>query len=191
MSAGGEGRTGRATRLAIELLVVLVAAGIAAVVVQRAVLAVFYIPSASMEPQLEINDRVAVSKLAYDLHSPRRGDVVVFLARAEGSQAAGSAPTATHQRDLIKRVVGLPGETVTGRSGHVWIDNRLLVEPYLPPGTLTSDFGPVRVPPGDLWVMGDNRSDSTDSRVFGPISQGSVVGRALWRVWPLDRLAFL
>jgi signal peptidase I len=93
--------------------------------------------------------------------------------------------------EYIKRVVGLPGETVQGKDGHVFINGRELVEPYLPPGTLTSDFGPVTVPKGGLWVMGDNRSNSSDSRVFGTIRRRTVVGRAILRVWPFSRGAFL
>jgi signal peptidase I len=139
-----------------------------------------------MEPQLQVNDRVVVSKLAYDLHAPHRGDIVVFR-----EPATLHDPSVPPGSDLIKRVIALPGETVEGRQGHVLIDGRLLVEPYLPAGTLTSTFGPVRVPQGMVWVMGDNRDDSEDSRVFGPIPERSIVGRAVWRVWPLDRLAFL
>jgi signal peptidase I len=166
----------------------------------------FFIPSASMVPQLRVNDRVVVSKLAYHLHPPRRGDVVVFAAPPEEQQAIGPSGDAVgralqgigralgvseSQKELIKRVVGLPGETVEGRNGRVYVDGQLLDEPYLPKGTLTSDFGPIVVPPGELWVMGDNRGDSSDSRVFGPIRRSSVVGRAIWRIWPVDHLSFL
>lgn len=195
-----------AARLAIEcailaVVVILVAAGTRALVAQA-----FYIPSASMEPQLQINDRVVVSKLAYDLHAPRRGDIIVFrappglekkpasqndpLLRALGdaAQAVGLASSGT---DLIKRVVALPGETVEARAGRVRINDRILIEPYLPAGTLTSSFGPYVVPRGYLWVMGDNRDNSEDSRYFGAVPESSVVGRAVWRVWPLTDLSFL
>lgn len=188
-----------------EIVGVVVVALVVALLIQTFVAQAFYIPSASMEPQLQINDRLVVSKLAYHLHAPRRGDIVVFSAppglekalappnglvpgSAAAAAASGSTPPVT---DVVKRVVGLPGETVDGRNGHVFIDGRLLVEPYLPAGTLTSTFGPVVVPPGDLWVMGDNRNDSDDSRVFGPIPESTVIGRAIWRVWPLDHMSFL
>jgi signal peptidase I len=88
-------------------------------------------------------------------------------------------------------VIGLPGETVQGRDGRVYIDGLVLVEPYLPSGTVTTSFGPVTVPRGDLWVMGDNRGDSIDSRSFGPLPAKTVIGRAIWRVWPVWRPAFL
>jgi signal peptidase I len=92
---------------------------------------------------------------------------------------------------LVKRVVGLPGETISAHGGRVYVGSDLLVEPYLPAGTVTSSFGPVRVPAGDVWVMGDNRGDSEDSRVFGPIPERSIIGRAIWKVWPPWKACFL
>ncbi len=88
-------------------------------------------------------------------------------------------------------MLALPGETVEGRLGHVYVDGKLVVEPYLPPNVTTSDFAPVVVPSGHLWVMGDNRGNSADSRVFGPIREDNVVGRAVVRVWPFPEAAFL
>ena len=93
--------------------------------------------------------------------------------------------------EFIKRVIGLPGETVEGRGGRVYVNGRLLVEPYLRPGVITSDFTPHTVPKDDLWVMGDNRSNSSDSRVFGPIREKTVVGRTILKVWPLAHASFL
>ncbi|MDQ1418356.1 MAG: signal peptidase [Acidimicrobiaceae bacterium] len=186
---------------ALCLLAALVAVGVNTFVAQA-----FYIPSASMVPQLRINDRVVVSKLAYHLHPPRRGDVVVFSApeaeeqvpstsgnpMARAVQRVGRAlGIAESKTELIKRVIGLPGESIEGRDGRVFIGGRPLREPYLPPGTATSDFGPLVVPAGHLWVMGDNRSESSDSRVFGPIVGSTIVGRAIWRVWPVNHASFL
>jgi len=88
-------------------------------------------------------------------------------------------------------VIGLPGDTVQGRDGRVWVNGQYLYEPYLPPDTYTSDFGPVKVPAGEYWVMGDNREDSRDSRFFGPIKGSTIVGRTVFRVWPLWKAAFL
>jgi len=160
----------------------------------------YYIPSASMTPQLQVNDRVVVSKLAYDLHDTRRGDIVVFDA-PPGLPIApdrASAPIRFIRRlfqpstqEFIKRVVALPGEKVEAHQGRVFVNGRPLVEPYLPPGTATQPFAPTVVPPGRLWVMGDNRSNSEDSRVFGPIRRSTVVGRAVARVWPVRRMSFL
>jgi len=164
----------------------------------------FYIPSGSMLPQLQINDRVVVSKLAYRLHDPRRGDIVVFdepgprppddssvpekVARGL-LQSVGLAAPSTDE--YIKRVVALPGERVEGKGGQVYVNGRRVVEPYLPPGLTTGDFSPRIVEEGRLWVMGDNRANSSDSRTFGTISESTVVGRAVVRLWPLRTSSFL
>lgn len=184
----------------------LVAAALAVAVSARTfVVQAYYIPSVSMVPQLRVNDRVVVSRLAYDLHRPRRGDIVVFPApRGEFPPAPERALVSRVLHDvgiglglssdetvLIKRVIGLPGETVQGEAGHVFIDGRELIEPYLPRSTLTSSFAPYRVPPGMVWVMGDNRGDSSDSRVFGAITEKTIVGRAVWKIWPPQRTSFL
>ena len=93
--------------------------------------------------------------------------------------------------EYVKRVIGLPGDQVQGAQGRVFVNGQELVEPYLPTGTVTADFGPVQVPDGELWVMGDNRPQSADSRVFGTITQSSVVGRAIVRAWPVGSASFL
>ena len=162
-----------------------------------------------MQPQLDVGDRVFVSRLAYRMHDPRRGDIIVFDAPARTQvaqeQDKGSSGIGGLVRDVfeaigilqpsteeyIKRVIGLPGETVEGRGGHVFINGKELVEPYLPPSAVTADFPPVTVPKDSLWVMGDNRTNSSDSRVFGPIKEDTIVGRAILRVWPFSRAAFL
>jgi signal peptidase I len=97
-------------------------------------------------------------------------------------------PTTT---EYVKRVVGLPGEQVAGRGGGLYVNDHLVVEPYLPAGVRTEDFEPVAVPPGKLFVMGDNRGASFDSRRFGPIERSSVVGRAVLKVWPLGSACWL
>jgi signal peptidase I len=104
-------------------------------------------------------------------------------------QAIGLSAQST--KEYIKRVVALPGEHVEAHGGHVYVDGRELVEPYLPPGDDTDDFAPVAVGPGQLFMMGDNRGNSADSRTFGPIPRTSVVGRAMARMWPPGRAAFL
>jgi signal peptidase I len=185
-------------------VVLVVTALLIAVGIKTFVAQAFYIPSGSMLPQLQVNDRIVVSKLAYRLHDPRRGDIVVFdspnpkppdtatavekVVRGLGQAIGIGAPSTD---EFVKRVIGLPGETVEGRLGHVYVNGKLVVEPYLKPNVSTSDFPPVKVPPGDLWVMGDNRGNSADSRVFGPIKESKVVGRAVVRVWPVPHAAFL
>lgn len=163
----------------------------------------YYIPSESMEPTLMVRDRVVVTRLSYKLHDPHRGDVVVF----DNPNFTGREPAlpvrflrsllevvGMHQPDdknLIKRVIGLPGETVEGRNGRVYINGQVLAEPWLPPGVQTSEFEPVTIPPKHVWMMGDNRGNSSDSRVFGPIRESTIVGRAFARIWPFTRLGWL
>ena len=139
-----------------------------------------------MVPTLKTNDRVIVNKLSYHLHGVHRGDVVVFKA------PPGVDPSV---KDLVKRVIGLPGETIEGRKdGHIYINGLQLREPYLPKGI---DEGPpfdaIKVPADSYWVMGDNRSNSRDSRYFPNhfIRKKDIVGRVFLRIWPLNRLAIL
>jgi signal peptidase I len=189
----------------IPLLLAL-AVGIA-FLVKTFVAQAFYIPSGSMIPQLKVGDRIVVSKVAYRLHDPNRGDIVVFDCPPRAScppPAGGILPVRVLRgvfeavglrqpstEEYVKRIIGLPGDQVQGAQGRVFVNGKALVEPYLPTGTITSDFGPVRVPDGQLWVMGDNREQSADSRVFGTITQSSVVGRAVVRAWPFGSAAFL
>lgn len=173
---------GDAVRMAFEWVGLVVLALIIALLIKTFLFQAFYIPSESMVPTLKVHDRVLVNKLSYKLHDVHRGDIVVFKA------PPGSDPGID---DLVKRVIGLPGETVSGHGGHVYINNKELPEPYLPKGMYTSDFAPVKIPPNSYWVMGDNRINSKDSRVFGTISKGKIVGRVFVRIWPLSRLGFL
>jgi signal peptidase I len=163
----------------VEWVVVVVGAVLVAILLRWLVVQAFYIPSASMEPTLEIGDRVLVNKLAYRFGEPERGDIVVF-ARPPASSANGVD-------DLIKRVIGLPGETIEAHDGQVFIDGRQLDEPWLPEGTLTPDFAAAEVPDHNVFVLGDNRTNSEASNQFGPISDDLIVGRAFVRIWPLSR----
>ena len=190
-----------------ELVVLLAIAAVIALVLRALVAQAFSIPSTSMAPQLAVGDRVVVSKLAYRLHEPRRGDIVVFeCPPAAGCQVADEEPLPARAfhglleavglrqpstEDYIKRVVAMAGERVEGREGSVHVDGRRLIEPYLPPSATVADFGPVTVPPGQLFVMGDNRANSSDSRVFGAVDADTVIGRATLLVWPPARAAFL
>ncbi|HXY91752.1 MAG TPA: signal peptidase I [Acidimicrobiia bacterium] len=195
-------------RTIIEWVVLVVAAIVIAVVIKTFLFQAFYIPSRSMVPTLEVGDRVLVNKLSYDLHDVHRGDIVVF----------SSGPNREWQRagidDLVKRVIALPGETLTQcQPERICIDGRLLDESYLPKGTVTdlyhgtqvngqptdhitgcaadSPLGGCTVPPGEYFVMGDNRAESSDARDHGPIKGSSIVGRVFVRIWPLTRIGFL
>jgi signal peptidase I len=167
----------------IEWIAVLGGAFIVALVIKTFLLQAFFIPSASMETTLLKNDRILVNKLSYRLHDINHGDIVVF-------ERPPSEPV-SDIKDLIKRVVAVAGDTVEARNGSLFLNGQLVIEPYLDEGVVTTDFGPITVPSDHLFVMGDNRGDSRDSRVFGPIDEELVIGRAFVRVWPYDRLGLL
>ena len=135
----------------------------------------FRIPSQSMEPTLRPGDQVLVDKRAYRDGSPRRGDLVAF--------------TDPKTRDvLLKRVVALGGDTVGIEDGALVVDGRHVREPYAPPDKIDSVyFGPVRVPRGAVFVLGDNRANSVDSRQFGSVPAPRLIGRAVARLWPPGR----
>jgi signal peptidase I len=184
------------TRTAIEWIILIVAAVGIALLIKTFLFQAFYIPSGSMLPTLEQNDRVLVNKLSYKLHPVHRGDIVVFTA-PKGPDGQPIDPTV---KDLVKRVIGLPGESVSEEGGKVYINGQPLKESYLPTGTVTdcSSFNNPRcfekaqpVPPNEYWVMGDNRSYSKDSRYFGPIEKKTIVGRVFIRIWPLNRIDLL
>jgi signal peptidase I len=173
----------RAVRNMVEWIAIIVGALAVALVVKTFLIQAFFIPSLSMYPTLDEGDRVLVNKLSYRLHEINRGDIVVF------ERPAGQPESQI--KDLIKRVVGLPGETIEARDGIVYVDGRALEESYLPEGVTTSNLRRRRIPEGHVFVMGDNRSDSADSRVFGPIDEDLVIGRAFIRVWPIPNLTLL
>jgi len=173
-------------RAFVDWVVVVSVALLVAFVVRGYVLAHFVVEGSSMYSTLETGDRVFVNKLSYRLHDPNRGDVVVL------NQLNGVS-----QRDLIKRVVGLPGETVEVRNCTVLIDGKILNEPYLDPDVVTptncgGDYTLEGVVPEDnVFVMGDNRGGSQDSRVLGVISEDDLIGRAFVVFWPRSNWQWL
>jgi signal peptidase I len=163
------------------------------VVLRTFVVQTFYIPSGSMEPTLKIGDRILVNKLSYHLHGVDRGDIVVFQRPA--NENCGGTPV----NDLVKRVVGLPNETISVARGNVWINGHELKESWLPdvdsgvtgPGPATDApynlIRPYHIPSGEYFLMGDNRTQSCDSRFWGPIPKSLIVGKVVVRVWPLSQ----
>ena len=179
---------GKKTRKSIlEWVVVIVGAVGLALLIKAFLFQAYYIPSPSMNPTLFEGDRILVNKLSYKLHSVNRGDLIVF-----------DTPEASGKDDLIKRVIGLPGEFVNVEEERIEIDGGLLLEPYLPLSSNIKSFAtPVNcvnrpdenygclIPDDHVFVMGDNRSNSRDSRFFGPVPIEDVKGRAFIRVWPI------
>ena len=146
--------------------------------VRPVIAAPFYVGSESMVPTLQVWDRLLINKLAYDIEGPERGDIVLFR-----DPEGGEEP-------LIKRVVGLPGDEISLRDGKLLMNGELQREPYVARRACVSDaprtcsFGPVTVPKRHVFVMGDNRAHSYDSRFFGPIPEEALIGKALFRFWP-------
>ena len=171
-----------------------------AILVKTFLIQAFYIPSESMEPTLEIGDRVFVNKLAYDIGDLGRGDVIVFSNPHPEELPERSAVSAVLHwlgegigfaqpvdEDFIKRVIGLPGETIEIRDNVVYIDGEPLDEPYLTDAARQSngDFPETRIPQGHLFMMGDNRGNSADSRYgLGLVPVDKVIGRAFIVIWP-------
>lgn len=190
-----------------ELPVLVVIAFVLALLLKTFLVQAFYIPSESMLPTLAVGDRVLVNKVVYDLRDPRRGEVVVFSQRTPGAPAteglveraldavtSGLGFTPSDERDFIKRVIGLPGETVAMRNGKVLINGQPLTEELSARGGYLADrdltgFGPVVVPQNEYFVMGDNRLNSSDSRtLLGTIEGDEIIGRAFVVIWPFGRL---
>ncbi len=159
----------------------IVVAFIMALIIRAFFLQVFWIPSGSMEPTLTINDRIVVNKVVYHFREPRRHEVVVFR-----QVALKGVP----KRDLIKRVKGLPGETLEIKDGIVYINGEAIEEKH-PRNQDYMDFGPVEIPPDAYFVMGDNRPASADSRFWGFLPKKNLIGPAFLQIWPITRLSLI
>lgn len=147
-----------------------------------------YIPTESMLPTLEVNDRLMVEKVGYRLRSPERGDIVVFWPPDNVAMICQGQPAPSKPKDaFIKRVVGLPGDKIEVKDGSVYINSQLLQENYTrEPSRYLLE--PQTVPPGSYFVLGDNRNNSCDSHMWGAVPGDNIIGRAAFRFWPLDRL---
>lgn len=167
-------------RVVIEIVIIVFVAIGLATVFTRFVMQPYEIPSGSMENTIEIGDRVFSEKVSYLFGDPQQGDIITF------------ADPSDPNRVLIKRVIATEGQTVDIVDGQLFVDGILMNEPYTegkPTYDLHSDIRyPYTVPEGHVWVMGDNRTNSADSRAFGPVSLDSVTGHAVFRYWPLDRM---
>lgn len=167
----------------VELTQTVVTAVILAFGIRTFVAEARYIPSSSMEPTLEINDRLIIEKLSYHFREPIRGDVVVFNP-TEALQAQDFHDA------FIKRIIGLPGETVQVKEGKVYVNGQEITEKYIAEDP-NYDYGPVVVPEGEYLVLGDNRNNSYDSHYWGFVPEDKIIGKAFVRFWPFNRLGSL
>jgi len=189
-TAGAGARRRKWRRALTEVSLMLVMAALLAFLVRTFVFQPFWIPSASMTPALGVYDRILVQKAFFSWHDLHEGDIVVF-----------SQPPLDHcpgpPGDLVKRVIALPGQTIYSSGNTIYVDGRPLAEPYLPSydplGLQIPDASrqhPYRVPPGEFYMLGDNRADSCDSRFWGPITGSSIVGKVVLTFWHDGHPAF-
>lgn len=200
-----ERKSGGCLRSIIELVVVVAVAFGLAFFVTTFVAQPYEIPSGSMEDTIQIGDKVFSEKVTQYTSDPKQGDIVTFKmyedATTDGLYAhVSDAPKELRNRltekVLIKRVIAVAGQTVTLKGGKVYVDGTELDEPYTEgkvsePLVGSSVVFPYTVPEGEVWVMGDNRTDSRDSRWFGSVPIDQVTGHAFFRYWPLDRIGLL
>jgi signal peptidase I len=196
----------------LELILVTAAALGIALLFQAFIVKPYRIPSGSMLPTLQINQRILVDRIGNDFSSPNVGDIIVFhpprnyaegcADPAEGQEQTGqdaARPCGVAQRrpssqTFVKRVVGLPGDRISIRDGHVYRDGVRENDPYIAPcndGDACSFPGTITVPRGDYYMMGDNRGDSDDSRFWGPVPRAWIIGQAFLTYWPPSRIGFL
>ncbi|MBU6495799.1 MAG: signal peptidase I [Acidobacteria bacterium] len=175
----------RTTRVIFEWVAVLLVAAVASITLRTFVFETYYIPSGSMEPTLQIGDRIVVNKLSVDFGTINRGDVIVF--KSPPSENCGGPPVA----DLVKRVIGLPGDHLTSVGNTIYVNGKALRENWPHTEPLGTPIGHVTVPAGHYFMMGDNHADSCDSRMWGTITRSEIIGKVFIRIWPLGRLGFL
>jgi signal peptidase I len=175
----------RSTRWLIgEWAVIIVLAVVVSFVMRTYVVQTFFIPSASMEPTLQIGDRILVSKLSIDFGTVHTGDIVVF--KAPPAEHCGDAVS-----DLVKRVIGVPGDHLTSKGNTIYINGHALNETWTHVEPLGTPIGNVTVPPDSYFVMGDNHPNSCDSRYWGFVPRKDLIGKVFFRIWPLSHVGFL
>ena len=171
-----KGESSKRNSLFIEIIQSLAVAVVLALLIHTFVMQNFRIPSASMEPTLQIQDYIFASKLSYRFQEPKRGDIVVFKYPRDTT------------RYFVKRLIAVGGETVAFRNSQLYINGTLVPEDYLPAGLRTPDYGPVEVPEGNYFMMGDNRNNSSDSREWGFVPRNLIVGKEIFIYWPPQRI---
>jgi signal peptidase I len=161
------------TRTLVEIVVIVAAAFALAMLVQAFIVKPFTIHQISMEPTLHEGDRILISRLSYHFHDPKAGDVVVLHSPVDSSE------------DLVKRVVAVGGDTVAIHDGDLFVNGAAVVEPYLAEQDIRGEYPETTIPEGQVFVLGDNRNNSGDSRLFGPIDVDSIIGSAFAIYWPI------
>ena len=178
-------------RALIEWSAIIVIAVLVSFLMRTYAFQTFYIPSGSMEPTLQIGDRIVVNKLAVTFGTINVGDIVVF--KAPPAENCGEPVT-----DLVKRVIGIPGDSLKSEGNTIYLENLSLNQPWHAldeTWTHTEPLGgaitPITLQANQYFMMGDNHSDSCDSRMWGPVPRSDIIGKAFVRIWPLSRIGFL
>jgi signal peptidase I len=172
-------------KVVIEWGVILVIAVLASFLVRAYAVQTFFIPSKSMNPTLKVGDRILVNKLSVRFGTINTGDIIVFKAPPSEHCGDGDFP------DLVKRVIGLPGQTLTSKGNVVYVNGKALKEPWTYWRTLSPPIKKTTVPANNYFVMGDNRANSCDSRFWGTVPRSDIIGKAFFRIWPFSRIGFL
>ena len=172
-------------RVTGEWVAIVIIAVAVSFLIRTYVFQTFFIPSASMEPTLQLGDRLIVDKLSVDFGTINRGDIVVF--KAPPAENCG-LPKVT---DLVKRVIGIPGDHLTSKGNTIYVNGKPLKEAWTHTEPLGPAIGNVTVPANQYFMMGDNHSDSCDSRSWGTVPRSDIIGKAFIRIWPLSRFGFL
>jgi signal peptidase I len=186
----------RGWRVTIDWLVTIVGAIVIVLAIKQWVVNPYRIPSSSREPTLNCarpaagclahwSDRVLACRICYDFESPKRGDIVVFNTPPEAKVQCGSGGV------YVKRLIGMPGDTLQEKNGYIYINGKLLNEPYIK-STYRDygvNFGPVHIPKGQYFMMGDNRAESCDSRKWGTVPRKDFIGKVIATYWPPNRLS--
>jgi signal peptidase I len=171
-------------RVVSEWVVVVIAAVTVSLLLRSYAFQTFYIPSASMEPTLQVGDRLMVNKLSVEFGTINVGDVVVF--KAPATENCGEKVA-----DLVKRVIGTPGDVLTSKGNTIYVNGKPLDEKWPHTEPLGPAIGHVTVSANQYFVMGDNHADSCDSRSWGTVPRSDIIGKAFVRFWPLSRVAWL
>lgn len=177
--SGGDNKPDQVKGPIREVVESLVIAVVLAVIIRVFLFQFFVIPSGSMEPTLTEGDMIAANKIVYRFSEPKRGDIIVFKYPLNPD------------RDFVKRLIGLPGEKLLIKDSTLYINDKVIAEPYLPKGLSYQDYGPVTVPKDKYFMMGDNRNNSLDSRSWREMPKENIVGKAALIYWPIKRIGIL
>jgi signal peptidase I len=167
-------------KIAFEYIQILLIAFLLSLGLKYFIIEIVKIPTGSMIPTIQLQERVMVDKIYYRFSGLNRGDVIVFI----------PPPELGYKDPFIKRLIGIPGDTIKIENGVLFVNDKAVKEPYLNEKP-THDFGPIEVEKDKFFVMGDNRNSSADSREWGTLSKENVTGRAMLRTWPLNRIGLL